>query len=344
MATGSGRRGGEEADLNDDDVKAYQEYMLHGAKPKSNKKPPANVPFTSSPERSSSSSRANWKGPPSPSPRQKHVRLLHRSFRASVQAWVETDDQLLQVSRSIANLRDRIWVTSRALTALHEHPQQCAAERGWINQGYRPSAPDLKSPSPLPEHVLQVALSDALVQHEKMLALFRQLMSQLSQDLDAMGRRAEDLFLLHVEEEEEEQLHGWRENRDIVTHSSDGDNRSDGWETDPAQECVELHAACARELYRKQRLAQGLLESTTDAMLHAGIAVNHDGDGDGNDDSSGQGPADERDPARGQSRSTLQHPRSVASVCARTWSRASRSSELFALRGKLVAVETASLH
>jgi hypothetical protein len=353
MATGSG--GGSEdaaAAMDDEDLRAYQDYMLRGAKPNSNKKTPtAKVPFstTSPSERSSSSPRAKWKGAPSPSPRQKHLSVLHRSFQSSVRAWVETDDQLLQVSRSVANLRDRIWVTSRALTALreeeHHRPHHPSADRGWMEQGYRPSAPSL--PPSLPEHVLQVALSDSLVQHEKMLALFRQLVSQLSQDQDALGRRAEDLFLLQVQEEEEDEWTGrpqtWRGRRDGATNDDDEEKRSGGRATDdPAQGCVELHAACARELYRKQRLAQLLLGSTTNAMLHSGTAAN-DSDAVDHDDepSAGTGEIDERDPESLLSRSHHRHPRSVASFCARTWSRASRASELFALRDTIVAVEAA---
>jgi hypothetical protein len=343
------------AAMDDEDLRAYQEYMLHGAKPNSNKKiQTAKVPCTTSPpERSRSSPRAKGKGAPSPSPRQKHLRLLRRSFQSSVRAWVETDDQLLQVSRSVANLRDRIWVTSRALTALreeehHHRPQHHSrADRGWMGQGYRSTDSGALLLPPLPERVLHVALSDALVQHEKMLALFRQLMSQLSQDQDALGRRAEDLFLLQVQEEEEEEEwmgrpQTWRGGRDGATNDNDC-NSSNACETDdPAQGCVELHAACARELYRKQRLAQLLLDSTTNAMLHSGTAVD-DSDAVDHDDepSAGTGEIDEQDPASLLTRSHHQHPRSVASFCARTWSRASRASALFALRDTIVAVEAA---
>jgi hypothetical protein len=333
--------------MDDEDLRAYQEYMLHGAKPSSNTKTPtAKVPCTTSPpDRSISSPRAKGKGAPSSSPRQKHLRLLRRSFQSSVRAWVETDDQLLQVSRSVANLRDRIWITSRALIALREEEEHrpkfhSRADRGWMEQGYRPSAPSL--PPSLPEHVLHVALSDALVQHERMLALFRQLMSQLSQDQDALGRRAEDLFLLQVQEEEESmgRPQTWSGRRHGTTNDDDEDKSSNAWETDdPAQGCIELHAACARELYRKQRLAQLLVGSTTNAMLHSGTAAD-DTAADDDELTTRPGEIDEGDSASQLSRSVRQHPRSVASFCARTWSRASRASELFALRETLL--ETAS--
>jgi hypothetical protein len=194
----------------------------------------------------------------------------------------------------------------------------------------------------LPASLLHLTLDDVLLQHEKMLALLRRLASQLAQELDAMGRRLDGLMRHQLEVD--------------GIFLEDEASRGEDSEEYRLQECVELFAACARELHRKQGLAQALFLSTNDEILYAKTGSDDDfgaDDGNGSDaPGAGAGECGIEDPtiqgifpASGAPAALLSSrvtPRSIARACARAWSRESPESELWVYRGLIERTVAAS--
>jgi hypothetical protein len=100
-------------------------------------------------------------------------------FNAHLDQWIQNDAQLLLCIRSIANLRERIYQTSRSLYHLQQEPLTTSVPT-WYYRAYR------TCPSFLTIADLQLLLSDALVQHEHVLRVILKLVGGL--DVDALGR------------------------------------------------------------------------------------------------------------------------------------------------------------
>jgi hypothetical protein len=289
-------------------------------------------------------------------------RRLHRLFTNSVRDWVEVDDQMLQVAHSISNLRHRCWLASRALALRREgedgddnddlqgrlqKPKE-GTESGsaWMRHLKREDRYQGSTVSQLPESLLQLTLDDVLVQHEKMLALLRRLASELAREMDAAGRRLDDLMLHQLESEGTILEDGGGSYCDTWTQEEEEDEYR-------VQESVEMFAACARELHRKQGLARILLDSTNDAILCMGTSGHEDyetndmhGISDTDDKETDAG-TDGMFPSIGGSDSLLspsrtRTPRGVARAVARAWARDSPESELFVHRGLIDRIVSAS--
>jgi hypothetical protein len=185
--------------------------------------------------------------------------------------WLDVDDHCGEVLASIVNLRERVRMTSKHLWEFKEYGPQfssCASQ----GAGYRTYPPKTVLMY-LTEEDLDLALSHGLIQHEKMLAGIRKLISSLNQAQEALGRRLDELMTLELEvmpllltsmidKEEEDNYYDLQCFIGQVVH----------W-------CQQVYTSLAQELYRKQQLSQSVLDSAMkDAMLHERDSDNLDDD------------------------------------------------------------------
>ena len=133
---------------------------------------------------------------------------------------------------------------------------------------------------------LQLALDHDLRQHERMMATLRRSLSALNQAQEALGRRLDEYYRL--------QQTVSIEGRAYILHILS------------LEECQGLFTATASELYRKQMLAEKVLNS-----FHDGLLVCRDERLD-----------DDREKAGSRS------PRRVAHHCSELWSRQHKKSHL----------------
>lgn len=187
---------------------------------------------------------------------------LRRAFALSLRDWLDLDGQALEVVRSVANLRERLWLSSRALAAAEDRQSDSAAAvagADWRRHGYRGgTAPSRGAGAHLTVADLRLTLSDELRQHERMLALARRTVAALGPEQDSLGRRLEDLLL-------------WAEQ----AHSNDTDSGAAGNLLQSAVEFAvqietyrQVFVAASQELYRKQLLLQEVLDSVHDGLLY----------------------------------------------------------------------------
>ena len=197
--------------------RAFQDFMLAGT----NK---TKQPLTPSPSFSSHNKlRSNIQ--------RQYASALQAFYSCLVKDWIHTDQQLHDCVASLANLRQRVHSTSRAL---EEHTPVA----DYMVQGFR-------RPTAIQDYLarddLQLALTEALLAHERMMATSRRLAAVLSQAQEALGRRMDELLMLELP-----------------------DNEFAG----RLNECRLLYVATSQELYRKQQLLQKVFESVHDGVLY----------------------------------------------------------------------------
>ena len=159
--------------------------------------------------------------------------------------WLQVDDNLERVVSSISNLRRRIYLESRQLCKMKTN-----VTKTWNGCGYRAN-----HESGVTIDDVELALSHDLLQHEKMMAGARMLLSSLSEAQEALARRLDELFLHHM---------------DTVNVI-----QSMGCETPPSLLVVmaavdklqQVFTSLALELYRKQVLVQTILDAVNDNLL-----------------------------------------------------------------------------
>lgn len=188
---------------------------------------------------------------PSSSATKREVRLSPRKAVLSVSKalgktlvdWLDTDDTAQRVVGSVANLRERLWHTSRQLLA---QKQGGPGVKLWRHGGYR-------GPRDHPEWQLRaddlnLALDHDLRQHERMLSQLRHSLADLGATQEALGRRWDEYYRLAAGDD-------CCEHQPRGVFSTLDDGRS-------------LFAATAMELYRKQMLAAQVLDSSNyDCLL-----------------------------------------------------------------------------
>ena len=167
---------------------------------------------------------------------------------------MQTDDQLQQAVHSIADLRARCWYTSRGLRrwddiASDETKQAKIGnmiEMRWKSFGYHDRHPTRWM---LPRADLDLALSDELIQHEKIMALLRRLLADLDQLQQMLSHRLDEVVTFYLEEQT----------------LLDGNGSLQCAET--VEECQQLFTTTASELFRKHGLAQKVFNRTFDLLL-----------------------------------------------------------------------------
>lgn len=153
----------------DPSSQAFQDFMLGG---KASRTPTP----SKTPSRSSSSSKKKT---------SKRFGPIVKAFQGRIQDWKDADDQLYQVLNSIVNLRNRIWWETKV--SLQHEPKP------WESSGFRSNKMFL-----LPSDV-DMAVDHDLLQHEKMMAGARTLISSMASAQEAVGRRLDELYLMEHE-------------------------------------------------------------------------------------------------------------------------------------------------
>lgn len=225
--------------------------------------------------------------------------------KTMVQDWLATDDTLYQIVQSIAGLRERLWQTSFALSALREKKEEPAAS--WKKFGYRGASTgggncgsdnDDDDGLLLTADDLQLALDHDLRQHERMLAALRRCLSALHQAQEALGRRLDEYYRLLVVVDSAAAAQQAKQDRCIIILSLD--------------DCQSLFVAAASELYRKQMMADEVFNSVHGRLLFR--------------DNNVKGSSNEVE---------SNDPRYVARRCSERWSRQHKESALLEHSGIL---------
>lgn len=223
---------------------------------------------------------------------EKQYWTILNAFRGTLERnWMHADDQLEQLVASISNLRGRTRMESRYL-----YMEKSKTMKPWSAGGYRRGA---VNESGLTRDDVELALSHDLLQHEKMMAGARTLLSSLSDAQEALARRLDE-WMLH----DMDTLHLMQSLGDVETSPSSLETVMGA--TDKLQD---VFASLALELYRKQLLIQSLLDAVNDDLL-----VRNDDDDDDDDEKDDLG--------------MDVNPRRVAEKCLREWPRGSKESHV----------------
>jgi hypothetical protein len=203
--------------MSDPYQQAFQEYMIGKISA------PTTTPETS---------------PSKSSPSKKRFGSVLKAFQGRLQEWMDANVHLGDVMGSIANLRDRIYWES----------QQQQQKRGpknpeWQSHAFRQS----RNTCLLVEDV-EMALTADLLQHERMLSAARNLISSLSQTLDALGRRLDEWIMMELTLEPS-----------FISVQGE-----------VMDQCQQIYTLLAQELYRKQLLVHKVLDSCNDSILAGG--------------------------------------------------------------------------
>jgi uncharacterized protein YfiM (DUF2279 family) len=301
---------GEDAEEDQEAMRAaFAAFMMHGKPQEVSSSPPPQSPQSQANSASSAFSKALRKYKP-----------ITNAFHGTlVRDWLEVDDNLGQVMASIANLRERCWLTSRLVSKQKQQQQSknswSSREGGmnmlrsnpskntirqkpsWKGHGFRVDAEKMT----LAEDDLDLALSHDLLQHERMLAGARKLIHSLGEAQEALGRRLDELLLHHME------TYRYLD----YSMTPDGFVAFEGI-CSRVDHCQQLYSQSSKELYRKQSLAAQVFDSVADNLLYRERAVSRYGAGDGGDGD---------DAARS--------PRAVAQRVVDQWSRTHRESHFY---------------
>lgn len=174
--------------------------------------------------------------PTTPKSVTKKVQSVAGEFVKSVCNWLEVDDTGQELVQSISGLRERIWQISKELASMK---QRTTKQAEWKKHGYRNRNDELLSIEDL-----ELALHHDVLQHERMLTSLRKMLSGTAQTQEAMGRRLDEFYRL-------------LDDAQMVRGSFLS-----------LEDCQGLYTATANELYRKQMLAEKVLDSVSDRLLY----------------------------------------------------------------------------
>lgn len=173
------------------------------------------------------------------------------AFQGTLQRdWIEVDDNLSEVISSISNLRSRIYMESKRLVALRQNQRQGVS---WKGYGYKGNEKHQQQGITIDD--IELSMDHDLMQHEKMMAGTRMLLSSLSEAQDTLGRRLEELFAYHLESLQVCSLLQHFDVSSLETVMATVDTLND------------VFAMLATELHRKQCLSQTVLNSASDGLL-----------------------------------------------------------------------------
>lgn len=214
---------------------------------------------------------------------KKYWQILNAFQGTLKRDWLEVDDNLEGVVSSIYNLRSRIYMESRQLYRMKNR-----SIYKWNGCGYRANGE-----GGLTVDDVELAMSHDLLQHEKMMAGARMLLSSLSEAQEALGRRLDELLLHHMDAL-------------YLVQNSMTLEVPDSMQTIMASvdKLQQVFTSLALELYRKQLLVQEVLDAFNDDLFFR--------DDDDDED------ADAMDV----------NPRRVADKCLREWPRGSKASHV----------------
>lgn len=253
-------------------MSAYTEFMLGKSKKTkcdSNSNTPESLqsanPFSSIPQYGAQDNQMRSDGGNSSRKGKKSYRTILKAFQGKLETFMDTNAKLENVLGSILNLRDRIrWESSRLQSVATTHER-----KKWRNSGFRSS---------LPDHLLlediRLALNHDLLKHERMLSTLRSLLALLAQTVDDIGRRLDEWMLLDLAEraspQRQQQYVASPAHDDCVNEERKFMNWIKGHNT--LEEAQEVYSLLALDLYRKQKIATGVLNSCHDGLLVTGDA------------------------------------------------------------------------
>jgi len=232
---------------------------------------------------------------------EKKAWQIIQSFQGVLQRhWIDVDDNLENVISSIANLRHRIHVESQYLlkmTTMMSQNEKDTSKDWWKNSSKNET---------LNQDDVQLALDYDLLQHEKMMAGTRTLLSSLSEAQDMLGRRLEELMVL-IQYDYDALIadSNFTTTTTTTTTTTDMVPPTTNNTLQTALDTMnDLFIMLAMELHRKQCLVQTVLDSSTDDIM----AMTDDNDKDEEWDGEVTTPS-------------LSYPQKVADKATRTWSR-----------------------
>lgn len=217
--------------MTDDYETTFQNFMMTGAAPSTPTS--AKITTTTTPEIATVTK--------SPYMRTaiKHCSSIVKAFQGTLQRdWLEVDDNLAAVVRSISNLRDRIYWSSQQLLA----GPYIAGGNDWKRQ--RGARVHLKHQD------IELALKHELQQHEQMMTGARSLLTSLNQAQEALGRRLAEGMQLCLDIRANQSL----DNKSISALAS-------------IDALEHVYHILAVELYSKQVMVQEMLNCTNDYLF-----------------------------------------------------------------------------
>ena len=192
--------------------------------------------------------------------KKKQVDPILKVIQSKVQEWKDMDDQIEAVIDSIANLRFRIWCEScRIIQQKYGSHDGTRKKEEWKQYGLRCSSYNVggrcgSSGDYLLLEDVELALNYDLLQHERMVAGVRQLMSALGQIFESIGRRLDEWMRIECEEGYSEYGDDW------------GGGGAIGGEG--LQLMVQdVYQFLSDELYRKQMLVKNILDTCHDGLI-----------------------------------------------------------------------------
>ena len=197
--------------------------------------------------------------------KKRYYQLL-RSFNDKVHhTWFDMDDQILPLMQNIVSIRSRLpleWKllqsSSRDLQGGWSDDDGSDRDDSWKYCGFLGRAKESSYSFHLYAEDIQLALTNDLTQHEKMLVGLRTLMSKIADCHDALGRVVDTLWKFHCSEcaanedgIEDKEGPGWELVRDDATVSMEN----------IVQVVTDVFHMLSMELYRKQGLVLLVIES-----------------------------------------------------------------------------------
>lgn len=179
--------------------------------------------------------------------RKKATGPIVKAFRGRLDDWVDCDAQLGDVLRSIANLRDRIWWSSRQAASTNGPPTRIKA---WHGCGFRPTENSFLSPEDI-----ETAMSYDLLQHEKMLSACRAVSASMAQAQDAMARRLDEFMMAYLEDTSDAQISQTFDEMQLV------------------------YMFLGDQLYERQLMVKKILASCHPGLVDAEASQNHEDEG-----------------------------------------------------------------
>ena len=235
--------------------KKKKQSLTGGTSPR----PPLSTPpskLSMSDTQSQSSSRTTPTQSTKSKEKKRYYQLL-RTFNDKVQhTWLDLDGQMLSILQNVVSIRSRLPLEWKILHSSYLKDEnngnnpQLEDEDEWKYYGVVGKPKEVSYAFHLRTNDVQLALSNDLRQHEKMLGGLRSLMTNLADCHDALGRNVDTIWKFHLE---------------CCTTEDIGD------EDDSMQNIVdnvtEVYQMLSMELYRKQCMIPLIMESTQDEIL-----------------------------------------------------------------------------
>lgn len=179
---------------------------------------------------------------------EKRYYQIYKAFCSFVKGeWMAVDDQLANILESIANIRSRLPIEANVLELAEQSSHN---RKNWKCNGFSQRI------SRLPSDDIRLALSYDFIQHEKMMASARTMLSTFSDCQGALGRKLDEMMKHHLE-------FGsffMRQNSSSVSCH---------------EKMNEMYLILSMELHRKQCLIHVVVDSNIDEA----ISMNYNGTG-----------------------------------------------------------------